>query len=225
MNTSDENSLEIDPSIKVSGHINGRNNRVKIGKASQASAIHITINGNNNTIEIVEPLSIKDLTIACGNHFPIYNSKILIGKKFSIEPNSKILLFQSGCTLKVGEDCMLSSNITIRLGEFPHLLFDLSSSQIITGKSELTVGNHVWIGENSYLTKSADIPDECVIGANSVVTRRFTECNSIIAGNPATIVKRKIKWLRNTGSLKHFPDLLNSFENFQSEFANFQESK
>ena len=42
--------------------------------------------------------------------------------------------------------------------------------------------------------KKAQIQDESIIGVASVVTRKFTEKNVAIAGNPASICRRNISW-------------------------------
>lgn len=43
------------------------------------------------------------------------------------------------------------------------------------------VGNNVWIGENAVILSGANIGDGCVIGANSVVTKRIPP-NSVVIG-------------------------------------------
>jgi serine acetyltransferase len=59
------------------------------------------------------------------------------------------------------------------------------------------IGRHVWVGEETYITKKVTIPDDCVIGAKSVVTKRFEQSNVAIAGNPARIVRQNVEWIRN----------------------------
>lgn len=49
--------------------------------------------------------------------------------------------------------------------------------QLVTGK--VRIGNNVWIGENSVILSGADIGDGCIIGANSVITKKIPP-NSII---------------------------------------------
>lgn len=50
---------------------------------------------------------------------------------------------------------------------------------------------------DSVLAKTlADI--EIIFGINAVVTKRFDEENTIIAGNPAKLVKRNVKWQRES---------------------------
>lgn len=58
------------------------------------------------------------------------------------------------------------------------------------------IGNNVWIGENAVILAGSDIGDGCIVGANSVVSRKIPE-NSIVVGNNL-ILKRYInnekKW-------------------------------
>lgn len=50
------------------------------------------------------------------------------------------------------------------------------------------VGNDVWIGTGSVITRGVTIGDGAVIGSNSVVTKDVPS-NAIVAGNPATLIK------------------------------------
>lgn len=40
------------------------------------------------------------------------------------------------------------------------------------------------------------IPDGCIVGMGAVVAKQFSTANSVIAGNPAKIVKENINWIR-----------------------------
>ena len=60
-----------------------------------------------------------------------------------------------------------------------------------TDKGVPEIGDNVFIGVNSVLIGDIKIGDNCIIGAGSVVTKSFDD-NSIIAGNPAKLI-RKIK--------------------------------
>jgi acetyltransferase-like isoleucine patch superfamily enzyme len=53
----------------------------------------------------------------------------------------------------------------------------------------VVIGHKCWIGFNSIILKGVTLSVECVVGAGSVVTRSF-EKGSIIAGNPASIIKK-----------------------------------
>ena len=73
---------------------------------------------------------------------------------------------------------------------------------------------HVWIGEKAYITKSGGVNDNTIIGACSVLSKKFVETNIVVAGNPAVIVRRNVEWIRNSTMLT--PNSL-YFESFNKD--------
>ncbi|MEF2230143.1 MAG: acyltransferase [Pseudodesulfovibrio sp.] len=53
----------------------------------------------------------------------------------------------------------------------------------------VVVGSDVWIGAGAMILKGVTIGNGAVVGAGGVVTRDVPE-NTLVAGNPARIVKR-----------------------------------
>ena len=71
---------------------------------------------------------------------------------------------------------------------------------------EVIIGKHVWIGKDVKICKNTKIADNCVIGWNSVVTSSISNkhnANSVIAGNPAKVVKENILWSKERPNIKH----------------------
>lgn len=58
----------------------------------------------------------------------------------------------------------------------------------------IKVGNHVWIGRDALILKGVTIGDGAIVAARAIVTHNLSP-NTIVAGNPAKIVK---KFLNNT---------------------------
>ena len=148
------------------GCIRGSNNTVKINNISKLTTINIDIFGNLSSVLI------GDINFFAGVHFRIDGS------------NKKII---------VGDDCMFSYGVEIWTGD-GHKIYDLDTGERINEDKDVIIGNHVWIGRNASVHKGAVIPDGCVIGANSFVTHKFDEPNTIIAGTPAKVIKRNIRW-------------------------------
>lgn len=57
---------------------------------------------------------------------------------------------------------------------------------------DIRIGNDVWIGANCCVLKGSIIPDGCVIGAGSLVTRNSKlEPYSVYCGNPLRLIERR----------------------------------
>jgi acetyltransferase-like isoleucine patch superfamily enzyme len=50
------------------------------------------------------------------------------------------------------------------------------------------IGDNVWIGMNAVILKGVTIGDNSVVAAGAVVTKSIAP-NTIVAGNPAVVVK------------------------------------
>lgn len=196
------NTVRIDKKIKSKVKIIGNNNFIDITcnkNSNERKIINIRINGNNNKI-IIKNLRTSDLKIEIGNLIEINNATVEISDNF-VCSQASILAYQNNVPIKIGENCLFSSNITIRSGEIPHAIYDKDTFENFDVADGVYIGNHVWVGEHCYIMKRAKIPDNSVIGAMSVVTKEFEEKNVLIAGNPAKICKKGIMWNENASIL------------------------
>ena len=123
------------------------------------------------------------------------NFQCVIGENFCTVGTFISAEGNTGTRLTIGHDCMFSFGIHIRLDD-GHTIFDLDSGLPLNSADSVDIGNHVWIGQNAIILKDTIIPDNSVIGAAAVVTSKFTESNTIIAGNPAKTIKKNIGWNR-----------------------------
>lgn len=62
----------------------------------------------------------------------------------------------------------------------------------------ITIGNNVWIGANAVILPGITIGDNVIVAAGSVVTKSV-EANTIVAGNPAKLIRKvdatdTLKW-------------------------------
>jgi len=60
-----------------------------------------------------------------------------------------------------------------------------------SSNAPIIIGENVWIGSNARICKGVTIGDNAIIAANSVLTKSVP-ANSVVAGNPAKIVKEGI---------------------------------
>ena len=79
------------------------------------------------------------------------------------------------------------------------------------------IGNNVWSGCGVKIYKGTVIPDNCVIASNSIVKGVFKEENSLIGGNPASIIaqitdcKIVFFWLDQASQLRNPIPYLSGF--------------
>ena len=182
--------------IKLNLKMAGKNNRIHINASESCANVELVIYGDNNDIFIGKSCTIRNLYVACGNQGNIANdTQLSIQDGTSIE-DAFIMLFNTGNKCIIGKDCMISKDVQIRCGELPHIILDSTTGENLDVSEGVFIGDHVWIGEAVWVMKKCTIPDNCIVGSASVATKRFTEKNTVIAGNPAKIVRSNVQWVR-----------------------------
>jgi acetyltransferase-like isoleucine patch superfamily enzyme len=114
---------------------------------------------------------------------------LILGNNFVITAESSIVASNK---VEFGENCLLSWDILIMDTDF-HKIKD-SSDNVINAPTPITIGNKVWIGCRCLILKRATIPDNSIIGANSLISKRLKKENAIYAGQPARVLKEDITW-------------------------------
>lgn len=182
--------------------------------------IEVIFKGSNNTLIFHQ---IENLS---GSRFHFYgsNNLIIMGKhnigKWGIacyEDNNKAKIgsYNQCCDINIvlasskifiGNKNMFSNNI--KVWSDGHAVIDYNTKQVLNlPKKPIKIGSHIWLGERVTLTKNAEIPDDTIVGIASVVTKAFYEKHTVIAGNPACVVKNGISW--------HGASPINYYKNIQ----------
>ena len=150
----------------------------------------------------------------CNIHFEGYNHTLRFGDGIKLENVS--FFFEKDCSdiiigdgTWVGAECELSafdhSKIEIGKGSIfaKQCMIRTSDShtikivdgEVINHPKDITIGSHVWLGQQTFVLKGANIPDDCIVGARSTVTKSLqAEKNSIIVGQPAKMIKSNVQW-------------------------------
>ncbi len=93
----------------------------------------------------------------------------------------------------IGDGTLLGRNVYI--SDNSHGRTDMSAIGVpparrkLDSKGPVMVGDNVWIGRCTTILSGVDIGDNCIIGANSVVTGDIP-ANCVAAGCPAKVIKR-----------------------------------
>ncbi len=115
------------------------------------------------------------------------NGKILIGSGTQIGRQ----VVMSACRkIEIGKKCLVSYNVSFMDHDHDFSRIDVSPMDSgITKGREITIEDNCFIGAHSFILKGVKLGKHCVVGANSVVADSFPE-NSVIAGNPAKLIRR-----------------------------------
>lgn len=140
---------------------------------------HVTINSSffSNLLGLYQRMII----VARGN------GEIIIGDRVGMS-GSTIYARES---IIIGDDTLIGANCKIIDNDFHPIdpVERLSGNLDHLKTKPVVIGQKVFIGCNSIILKGTVLGDRCVVGAGSVVSGIY-EADSVIAGNPARVVKR-----------------------------------
>jgi len=174
--------------IKIIGH----NNTITIHSNCRLKNTKITILGSNNQLTLGEKVMVYESGVF---NFEGNNSFIDVGANTTI--GSAILIIGEGNTgIKIGEDCMLSRNIVMNTSDYHSIISTLTNKRINPPRS-IEVKNHVWIGNNAYVSKGAVIGNNCIVAARAYVGSKLFKDHTILGGLPAKHLKGDINWSRD----------------------------
>ena len=138
-------------------------------------------------------------TFSCGADIVLKENAILsIGNSWA---NSNCQI-RCGNKIEIGDMCTFGRNVSILDSDF-HCIYD-DKKNIINPAKPVIIGNNVWIGHNAIILKGVTIGSNSIIAAGSIVTKDVPP-NTIVAGNPAKVIKENISWSSQTIS---FPMVL-----------------
>ena len=183
-----------------------------INNPKKIDGLKVSLMGSNNLIEIYEPCLFRNLSkidVYGNNCKLIFNKCTLIESDIKMS-NSAYCFIDEGSTvhayvhlacekdlsLKIGKDCMFADGVAIWATD-GHIIRDASTNEIINRiKNGIEIGDHCWIGNKVTIIKNTILADNTIVGAKSLVSGHFTEPNTIIAGNPAKVIKKNVIWDR-----------------------------
>jgi len=115
------------------------------------------------------------------------NAAIIIGNNVGLSGTGITARSRS---IQIGNGTIIGPNVIITDSDF-HALWppdNRTCNPALENDKDVFIGKNVWIGMNSVILKGANIGDNSIIGAGSIVTGSIPS-NCVAAGNPAKQIK------------------------------------
>lgn len=216
------NNIKIDILLKpidINFAIKGNNNIIIFHKTNKhittlPDGLDIKIVGDNNFVEIYEP-NFKNSRIYiegnCNKFILKKTIKFVEGAYFCIERGSTIII-EENCEIGNGKLRIIANGDAdikhkIIIGKGTHIANDViirnsdgealvspETGYPISEPKNIIIGEHCWITSRCIILKGVVLPDNTIVGANSLVNKAFTEQNTLIVGSPAYIKRKNVHW-------------------------------
>lgn len=188
-----DNQIDIAKDARIVGRAiitirKGDHNHITIGQGGKFNTFKIDINGHHNRVTIADQVKFSGQLLIVGNHL-----QITIGTRTTAVG---CYILARDKSVSIGRDCMISRGIEIRATDV-HKVYDMDTNERLnTAHTDVVLGDHIWIAANVTISKNVTIANGCIIAAGSFVNKPVTTPNSMIAGTPASIIRRNVRWER-----------------------------
>ena len=180
-------------------------NKVKYGKGLLLKGVPVLFNKKGAELTLGNNVTVKSSFLS--NLVGLYSRTVIVtrapGAYIRIGDN----VGMSGVTIyarkgiEIGDNTAIGGNTKILDNDFHpieaetrnKLLADKKGgdSDLIPSKP-IKIGRNCFIGCNAIILKGTELGDGCVVGAGAVVSGKF-EAGSVIAGNPARVIRKMEK--------------------------------
>ena len=127
-----------------------------------------------NSKDFCQILKIKGIKIGNGTYF--------------FGPTSTVVDTQRPSLIEIGKYCKITANVTILAHDYSRSVIRLKYGEILGEAKKTIIKDNVFIGINSIILPGAQIGNNVIIGAGSVVSGKIPD-NSVAAGNPARVIR------------------------------------
>lgn len=168
--------------------VDGKDSVILIGANSKLHKTSIRINGKRSYVVIGPGCDLKGVELQVKGH----DCLIIIGAGTTWESGAAIC--DSAESIVVGDDCMFSSGVILRVSD-GHSIWQAGGSKRISTPKSVLIHPHVWLGNSTRVSKGAIVGMGTTVGQMSLVTGRLAP-HSIYGGVPARLLRSESEWSR-----------------------------
>lgn len=118
------------------------------------------------------------------------NASLSFGNNFHCSAETSI---STVLNITIGADCLFSWDILIMDTDW-HKITDIKGN-VQNPPKPIRIGNHVWIGCRTTITKGISIADGTIIAAGSIISKDVIEHNCIVGKNPQQVIRHDVRWI------------------------------
>ena len=168
----------------------------------------ITFNGSGNVLFCENNVNLVNCSILFGgNDSLIYlsstngdysfnlhifqNSVVFIGRDNNLTPPININV-QEHQNLIIGDGGIIGSGTNIRTSD-AHIIYDVKTKKRVNHSGSVLIGDHVWLGHLSYVSRGVKIGSGAIIDNYSYVSPNFIlRSNNLYGGNPVNLINEGV---------------------------------
>ncbi len=144
------------------------------------------------------PVIVGHLKIDIGDNVKIYDRSTLAGLTVGEDPNfiigdnsslNRSTSILVGNEVEIGKNCMINCNLITDNAGHNVEIAARSMKLDVDRIGRIKIGDNVWAAFDSIIIGDVEIGDGSIIAARSVVTKSVPPM-SVVAGNPAKVIKR-----------------------------------
>ncbi len=189
-------TTKVIPGLNIT--INGDNNLIRIGCPEIIQGLNIILDGSSHFVSIGKHTEnyegfIRNATIYLADFTGLGGCEFIIGDNVRINKNVLFVVTEHNNKCIIGNCCRFAEDSIVFAAD-GHSVVDKDTKELLNRANKtLVIGDYCWIGFRAFLTKNASLAHHTIVGAMGVVTKRFDQPYSIVAGNPAKIVKTGVE--------------------------------
>lgn len=101
--------------------------------------------------------------------------------------NGGQLFADDSSSIRIGNDCMISYCVHIRVDTHVYSDFDINMNAQGSQSKRICIGDNVWIGYGAQIMSGVTIGSNVIVGAGAIVTKDVPD-NVVVAGVPAKVI-------------------------------------